>query len=389
MKETRTVVHILNKSLEKVAEIRNLYPINTQGDVLRYSKELSDWGKCTFRISTKDPIFDDLGDIIQPHVYSVRIKRGGTTVWSGAIVDNPTRSKNYVEVEALEYEYYLSKVLIRRDAETIAGDGKNNYKLFNTGTMGSAVNTIVTNAITDFGTNHPLGSATIGTINNPNYPPGFTGADNLPLTGPWFFTDFVSLQFDYHSAYYVIKAFGIYANCDFEMDENLVFNFQTFIGSKTNRLTFEYGVTGNIVDYNLPRLGKRMVNNLWGIAADTDGKVLHANQVDTDSMQNYGLLQDAAAYSDVKDINFLKTRMAEELQFTKTPEDTPINILLNEKAYPLGQFSLGDIITVKIKDNVIDFNAPRRVVGITVTVHNTGRELVTIQTNKPRNEDLS
>lgn len=389
MPHAKTVVQIVDKSLDKVSEVKNLYPINNKGDVLRYSRELSDWGKCTFRISTKDPLFEDLGDIIKPHVYGIRIVRGGTTVWSGAIVDNPSRTKNYIEIEALEYEFYLSRVNIHRDAETTPGDGLDNYRTFSSGSMAAAAVALILNAIDDFGTNHPLGSMTLGTVENPDYPQGFADESGVALTGEWFFTDFVSLQFDYHSVYYALKAFGIYADCDFEVDENLIFNFQKFIGSKTNRLTFEYGPQGNIVDYNLPRLGKRMINNLWGIAADTDGKILHANQEDSESRNTYGLLQDSAAYSDVKDLNFLRTRMAQELQFTKTPEDAPVNVLVDEKAYPLGQYDLGDIITVKIKDHIIDFNAPRRIVGITTTVHNTGRELTAIQTNKPRDKDLS
>ena len=385
---TKTTVEILNLSLEKIAEIRNLYPINKRQDVLRYSKELSDYGTATFRVSTKDPLFDSVGDILMPHRYHVRIKRGTTTVWSGAIIDNPQRNKNYIEVTAAEYDFYFDKVLIRRDAETVAGDGKNNFRTFSSGTMAAAVQSIVSNAVTDFGTAHPLGSLTIRTITNPDYPANFMNESGVALTGGWTFTDFVTLQFDYHTVYYVLKAFGVYAAADFEVDADLNFDFKPYIGNKATGITFEYGTQGNVIDYNFPRLGKRMVNNLWGIAADTNGKILHANQSDTASQNTYGLLQGTAAYSDVKDSNMLKSRMAEELQFTKTSEDTPVNVVLNEKGYPLGQYGIGDMVTVKIKDNVIDFNQPRRIVGITVTVHNTGREIIVLQTNKPRERDM-
>ena len=47
--------------------------------------------------------------------------------------------------------------------------------------------------------------------------------------------------------------------------------------------------------------------------------------------------------------NPLEARLAEELRLTSDPEESPINIILNEKAYPLGQYGLGDIIWVKIK----------------------------------------
>lgn len=385
-----TVVEILDKSLSKVAEIRNLYPIDKQANILRYSRELSDFGQCLFRVSSQDPIFDELGDILQPHIYNVRITHNGTKVWQGAIIDNPQRTKNFIEVRALEYEFYLDKILIRRTSKNPAtnqADGL--YRIFNTGTMSSNLTTVIQNAASDFGTNHPLSSLTVGTIDNPSYPLGFTDANGNSLTGAWNFSDFISLQFDFHTAYYVTKAFADYTQCDFEVDENLVFSFKTFLGTKQQNLTFTYGVTGNVVDYNLPRLGKRMVNDLWGVAADINGKVLHSERIDSESINTYGKLESDQAFTDVKDNNFLKTRLGSSLLFINKPESSPVNIVVNEKGYFLGLYDIGDIVTVKIKDNVIDFNEPRRIVGITVTLHNTGRELTTIQTNTPLPGDLS
>src|SRR5690348_16452280 len=108
----KTVVEILDSSLGKIAEIRNLVPLDKSGTVLRYSKELSDFGTCSFRVSVHDPLFTDLGDILIPHKYHVRINRGGTYIWQGAIIDNPVRNKYYVEVRAAQYLYYFDHVLI-------------------------------------------------------------------------------------------------------------------------------------------------------------------------------------------------------------------------------------------------------------------------------------
>lgn len=389
----KTYVEILNHDLQKIAEIRNLYPINQAGMILRYSDELSDYGTCLFRVATKDPVLTQYGDILVPHKYHIRIMRDKTKVWQGAITDNTERNKNYIEVRGSQYEYYLDKMLVRRDTSAPADadtstDSWKNYRTFSSGTMASAVQTIVQNAATDFGSEHILGAMTVGNIENPDYPDGFTGADGNPITGEWSFTDHITLRFDYHSAQYVLSAFGMYTNADFEIDDSLQLNFEKFLGDKQTGITFEYGTFGNIVDYNLPRVGGRMVNSLWGIAADEDGTILHANLRDEASVQEYGLLQGAQAFADVKTQNELKKRMAESLQYTKTPEDSPVNIILNEKSYPLGQFGNGDIVTVRIKDHNIDFDKPRRIVGITVNVHNTGREMVTVQTNKVRDADL-
>lgn len=382
-----TTVEILNKSLEKLAEVKNLYPISNDGMILRYSKELSDYGEARFRIRSNDPLLSTFGDIIEPHKYHVRIRRDNTTVWQGVIVDNPQRTKNYIEVVAVEYLYYLDKILVRRTSNDPGTNEANGlYRIFNSGTMSSVVTGLINNAISDFGSNHPLANMTLGTIENPDYPKGFTDGTNA-LTGAWSFSNTVSLQFDFQTVYYLVKAFGVYTSADFEITNDLTFNFKKYIGNKVNGTTFHYGSRGNIVDYNATRLGRRMVNDLWGIAASTDNKVLHVEQSDSVSKNAYGKLEDATAFGDVKDNNFLKIRINENLRFTKNPNSSPLNVLLDERGYPLGQYNIGDTVNIKIKDNIIDINDRRRVVGITVNLHDTGRELTTVQTNVLRDED--
>jgi len=391
--QPKTVVEILDRDLDKIAEIKNLYPLNKNGDVLRYTKELSDYGICTFRISTNDPVFEEFGDIIEPHKYHVRIRRGGVVVWQGAIVDNPSRQAKYQEVEAFEYLYYLDKVLVKRTSEAATGAGYH-YRKYTSGTMSSNIITTLTEAVAAFGTSHIMADLTFpsGGIENPNYPLGFTNVSTgLALTGAWNFSDSVSLQFDYHSVLFVLKAFGAYSKSDFKIDNDLVFTFKTFLGNKQPNLTFTHGINGlmgNIVDYDIPRYGRRMANDLYGIAAGELGQVYFVNKRDEASINEYGLLQSPIAFTDVKGINVLKVRVDEELRFVKDPENSPINLKLSEKAYPLGQYDIGDIVSVVIKDNVIDYNAPRRIVRISVAVHNTGRELTTITTNPPRESDL-
>lgn len=383
MAVTKTVVEILNTSLAKIAEVKNLYPINKQGMILRYSKELSDYGFCMFRVSTKDPLLSTYGDILEPHRYHIRIKRGNTTVWQGAIVDNPTRNKNYIEVVGAEYLFYLDKKLIRRTTSDSTGEPAV-YRLFESGTMASAVTAIVQEAIADYGSNHVLSDMTVGTIDNPNYPPGMTNGAGAALTGSWTFSTDIALQFDYHSILHVLQAFGIYTYADFEITNGLVFNFRSFLGNDHHYdVNFVYQTRGNIVDYNVPRLGKRMSNSLFGIAATTSGKVIHSDQTNTASVGTYGLLESATAYSDIKDQQFLDIRIRAELNHLDEPDESNVSVTLDEKGYPLGLYDIGDLVTVKIEDNVIDFEQVRRIVGITVNLHNTGKELTTVQTNVP------
>jgi hypothetical protein len=389
-----TTVEILDSSLNRIAVVKNLYPINEEGMVLRYSGELSDYGFCTFRIPKNDPLFSAYGDVIMPHQYHIRVREGNTIVWKGAIVDNPSRNRYYQEVKAAQYLFYLDKVLVKRTSAVSYGgtapsqDIGLHYRIFSSGTMAAAVSTLITEVVATLGSGHVLSGLVAGTIDSPDFPSNFIDSNGDALTGPLTFSSDFVMQFDYHSVLYILKQFGLYANCDFEIDESLNLNFETFLGTKRFDLTFLYGTTGNIVDYDLPRYGSRVTNDLVGISTTPDGVILHAEKTDDASKGTFGLLQGAAAFADVKDANALTARLTEQLRLTSSPEVSPVNLVLNERSYPIGQWDAGDIVTVKIVDGAIDYFAPRRIVGYTVNQHNTGRKLTTVQTNAPRSEDL-
>jgi hypothetical protein len=252
----------------------------------------------------------------------------------------------------------------------------------------------MTEAISDYaGTNHILSTMTLGTIENPDYPQGLTSDfDSSSLTGPWSFGDGSesnkgpTVQFDYHTMLYVLQTFGNYSYADFRINYDLTFDFKKFLGKKQQDvLTFSYGNQGNIVDYNAPRFGKRQMNKVTAIATDPNGVILANDQSNQDSINTYGLLEGVAAYSDVKGAGILASRSKAELPLVDTPDESNITIYLNEKSYPLGMYGVGDLVTIKIKDTGIDLTQIRRIVGITVNQHNTGRETIAVQTNRPYN----
>lgn len=394
--KVQTQVQVLDSSLNMVAILPALYPLDKSGNILRYSREMDDYGKCTFRVSAQDVIHANYGDILIPHKYWIRIVRAGYTVWQGAIIDNSRRNSDFVEIQAATPLWYLSKILINRSSNNPATNQADSiYRIFNSGTMAAAVTSIMnetrTNAIGAAGV-HPLASMTVGTITNPNYPPNMTDGNTPPhaLTGGWSFGNGATapqLQYDFHSVLYVLKSFGAYTYANFYFDDSLVFNFVPFRGNNlTQSVTFRWGggsnVPANIVGYNMPRLGERMVNDLYGIAVDPNGLVLHYNQQDQASITSYGLLQGVAAYSDVKDQATLNARVQAELPLISSPDNAAVSITVNEKGYPLGLYNVGDIVNIQIIDRALTFNDNRRIVGYTVMLHNTGREISTIQTNK-------
>jgi hypothetical protein len=393
--KTAYQIEILNSSLQKVAEVLNPEPLDKSGMLLRFSKELSDWGQCTFRISAYDDMLTQYGDVIQPHKNHIRLRRNGQIVWAGAIIDNSKRNSQYIEVVAAEYEFYLSKVLVTRSSNDPAtGTADGIFRIFNSGTMAAAVTAIINETIAKFSNSTNSASAlhgmTLGTVENPNFPPNMTDNTGAALTGAWNFSTSLQLSYDFQSVLYVIKSFGIYAYADFYLDSNLVFNFKKFVGNnRSYNVNFVFNqknnhTSSNIIDYNLPRLGQRQVNALWGIATDTNGVVLNDQESDQASTTTYGLMEGVAAYADVKDKGILKARTAAELPLVATPDETNVMVVLNETAaYPLGTWDVGDIVNINIQNKGVDFTDTRRVVGVTVQVHNTGRETTTVQTNKP------
>jgi len=385
------IVEILDKSLNKLAEVRNPYPLDQKGTVLTFSKELSDFGQCKFRISAFDDLLTQYGDIIQPHQNHVRIRREGRVVWQGAIIDNPKRSSQFIEILAAEYEFYLSKILIKRSSNNPAtGTADGVFRIFNSGTMAAAVTAVMneTIALLDVSTNTSsiLSGMTLGTVENPNYAPNMTDSTGAALSGAWNFSTSLQLTYDFQTVLYLLKSFGIYSYADFYIDNSLVFNFEKFVGNDRHydvNFVFKQH-NSNIIDYNLPRLGGRMANDIFGIATDTNGAILHKEHSDQASITANGLMQGTAAYADIKDNSILDARVQAELPLVSTPDETNAMVVLNESsAYPLGIWDIGDIVNISVTNKGVSFNQPRRVVGISVEVNDTGKELTTVQSNKP------
>lgn len=382
-----TFIEILDSNLNFITRVKSPYPLNKGGTILQYSKELSDFGQCKFRISNYDPAFTTFGDITKPHSYHVRINRNGNYVWQGAIIENSKRTKDFTEVVAAEYVWYLGKILINRSSTGPNGE-TNIYRIFNSGTMSSAVTAVINEVIARWGsTNHALASLSLGTIENPNYPPNMTDGNGKKLTGAWSFgngTTAPQLTFDFHSVLYVLKSFGTYSYADFNIDSSLKFNFKKFLGNDHHYdVNFVWGQQGNAVDFNVTRLGQRQVNQIWGIAVDNTGRILNQSQSDETSKKTNGILEGVMAFADIKDQGTLNARVSAELPLVSTVDASADTFVLDEKAYPLGLYDIGDIISAKVNHTAFTYNEIKRIVGISVSLNDTGRELTTVQLNTP------
>ena len=308
-------------------------------------------------------------------------------VWQGVIINCPHRTRLYIDVQAFTYEYLLKKTLIIHDVAD--GNGAENYKTFKTGNLAAAITAIMTDAKTYAGAASALSLVSIGTVENPNFSQSFTDPTNATTSWaglPWAFSDKFQLKFDYKDTLNVLQSFGIYAQCDFVIGitpGGLTFQFKVYIGNKQTNLVFEYGPTGAIQDYDAPLDGGGTINDLTGIAADNTFNILKANKVDSASVNLYGKVAGVLAYNDAKNLNALTARMTEEIIFTATP-DSEVHVTLNDRAYPLGQYGLGDTVTLRVKDHLINVSQERRIVGIDVTVSQEGYETIKLITNLPR-----
>ena len=169
-------VELLNSERTAITQVKALVPINKEGYFLEYSNRLSDYGKAKFRISIQDPLFDQHGDFIQPYANHVRIWRDNAVVWQGVIINNSRRTSQYIEIEAYEYLFLLTKVGLRHDT-----NGDTNYRTFNSGTMSTAIQTVLTEAKNDAG--NILANIIPGVIENPTFPEGFVDVNNASLSG--------------------------------------------------------------------------------------------------------------------------------------------------------------------------------------------------------------
>jgi hypothetical protein len=394
-------IEILDNTLRPLTRI-TVFPVlnSATGTYLEFSKVLSSYGTCRFRVSTLDPVWKQYGNIFQPYQNHIRVKRDGVLAWQGIVINNPHRVHQYIEIEAMEYEFLFTKHLINHDSTGTADDsGNQDYRTLNAGTVGFYVQQFLTELKGKAGSGSPLQLLQIGKIENPLFPEGYVDLNNNSIAGkPWTFSSNFQLQFDFRDYQYVLQALALYAEFDYELiesfDQNqntiLTFNFQQYIGNKNTGLVFEYGPHGAIENYDSPLNGSGLVNTLTGLCGDSAGTntISILGLPAPNSIKQFGALEGVAAFADVKSLNTLRTRLLEELYVVSIPDQELKVQLSSDKAAPIGQYNLGDSATFIINDHYIQFNQVRRITGIDVQVNMEDKERVTLNTTLPRDTQI-
>ena len=127
-----------------------------------------------------------------------------------------------------------------------------------------------------------------------------------------------------------------------------------------------------------------MINDLYGMATDPNGIILHEGIRDENSVKEYGLMEGWEAYVDIKSQSGLVQRVNSTINLISSPIENTATVYLNENSTPFSTYNIGDIVTIKIKNKGVDFEELRRIVGITYIINETGRQTVAVQTNKPQ-----
>jgi hypothetical protein len=160
--------------------------------------------------------------------------------------------------------------------------------------------------------------------------------------------------------------------------------FQVGVGSDYNA-TFSpiFQFPGNVIEYKFPEDGSSAVNKLYGLGYGANSQKLLINYIDPALIGTNGtwpLLEDSASYTDIPDIDLLKSLTKGQLDATSYPPTT-VEIVIPPYVDPYySGYTVGDEARVNIKDDFFPggLDTILRIVAISVNPGETGPSRVTI-----------
>lgn len=351
-------VEILDQSGNVQSVVKNLVSFTKDKQALKFNDYLSSYGTCNFRVKTLDPGFST--DYLEPYKYFIRIKRFKKTVWYGVITDAPSRTHEFVDIQARTLAFLFTKCEISPSDFTVL------TRVFKTGTMGAAITTIFNEAKNR--SSSPVASFTIGTIENPY---------KLNTTTTYTFNDTDYLEMPYMSTMDFLSIVSDITNTDWEVTSGGVFNYRRKMG-RFRDISFKWGKYGNMRDYNIPISGSNKTNLLIGLAVNTAGKLIRHEATNAASIDTYKRLWGFKVFENANTQSILNALTKEELRVRGTGVELK-RYSVNEEALSL---ELGDEFVVDIQDNIISERETRRLVGLEVSVSDTGFEKFELITNR-------
>lgn len=160
--------------------------------------------------------------------------------------------------------------------------------------------------------------------------------------------------------------------------------FQVGVGSDYNAAfspIFQF--PGNVIEYKFPEDGSSAVNKLYGLGYGANSQKLLINYIDPALIGTNGtwpLLEDSASYTDIPDLDLLKSLTKGQLDATSYPPTT-VEIVIPPYVDPYySGYTVGDEARVNIKDDFFPggLDTILRIVAISVNPGETGPSRVTI-----------
>lgn len=162
---------------------------------------------------------------------------------------------------------------------------------------------------------------------------------------------------------------------DIEIDHEKAVHVRERMGSDKPQVVLAYG--DNIVDYELPRDAKSIVNRAvtYGSGKGTENRVQSINQ-DTASQDGYRIRQSVHQRSSVQEEATLSEYGAGRVAAQKLPVTVPKILVDLTKNVSINDFWVGDRVTVQIidPDASIEINGVYRVEAIELSISDEGEE---------------
>ena len=327
---------------------------------IKWEKYENNVGRCTFQLPYDDPKIDQaLSNDEQ--MFDILIYRNGSLVWQGYvafILDTIDK----VAVYGLDYMEWLK--WYRCQYNVTYTDKK----------IGTEIITPEWNTIAGRA-NVVLGSRiTKGTVEDP-YTTGTTTAKTIKRQ--MFNEDFFSLVSEMVAISSADSPSGAWEqNTVFEIthsETTPTFNFWRNKGSNQADVVFELG--SEIVDFYIPKDYRFINNDLIGYSIISGPSVITSTTSDATSISQYYRRELSPVFGSLTKQEELTEKVKNFLKENKDPK-RDIRIAFAAGLTPFNGYSMGDNVQIRIKRGRFDIKEYMRVVGMEVSVDDSGSEQV-------------
>jgi len=159
------------------------------------------------------------------------------------------------------------------------------------------------------------------------------------------------------------------------------FSFMRNVGAEKPDVVFE--LNSEIVDFNIPRNNRFISNVVKGFAVQEGPKVLTKESTDTTSRTAWYRREAYPYFGSATDQADLDQRTNDLLREMKDP-DREMNLKFASGMTPFDGYVMGDSVKVRIKKGRVNIDEYRRVIGMEVSIEDTGIERTVPILQKPR-----